>query len=360
MARSIWTGVITFGLASLPVGLYTATEDHTVHFHQLQRNTADRIRNRRVNERTGREVPSENIVKGYELAEGEYIVVEPDELDQIAPGRSQTIDITDFVDLAAIEPVYFDRTYYVAPRGKEYTKVYELLRAALAESDKAGIATFVMRGKQYLTALRAEERLLVMQTLYWADEVRDPGKELPELPSRRAGKGKELTLAIQLVDALSAPWEPGRYHDTYEEKVRELVQAKAEGQEIAVAEEAPQATSVIDLTSVLQGSLDQARGKKADAEARQTKKAPARKTARKPAAKAAKRPAARTAPPKTARTTSKGRQRSAGKGDLRQLSKAELYQRATEQGIEGRSKMSREQLVDALTRAGRRRKKSAA
>ncbi|MFF4551213.1 Ku protein [Streptomyces sp. NPDC001435] len=360
MARSIWTGVITFGLASLPVGLYTATEDHTVHFHQLQRNTADRIRNRRVNERTGREVPSENIVKGYELAEGEYIVVEPDELDQIAPGRSQTIDITDFVDLADIEPVYFDRTYYVAPRGKEYTKVYELLRAALKESDKAGIATFVMRGKQYLTALRAEERLLVLQTLHWADEVRDPGKELPELPSRRAGKGKELTLAIQLVDALSAPWEPGRYHDTYEEKVRELVQAKAEGQEIAVADEAPQATNVIDLMSVLQGSLDQARGQKTGAEPRQTKKAPARKTARKPATKAAKRPAAQKAPPKTARTTSKARQRSTGKGDLRQLTKAELYQRATEQGIEGRSKMSREQLVDALTRAGRRHKKSAA
>ncbi|MFF1770792.1 Ku protein [Streptomyces sp. NPDC058249] len=362
MARSIWTGVITFGLASLPVGLYTATEDHTVHFHQLQRGTADRIRNRRVNERTGKEVPSENIVKGYELAEGEYIVVEPDELDQIAPGRSQTIDITDFVDLADIEPVYFDRTYYIAPRGKEYTKVYELLRAALEESDKAGIATFVMRGKQYLTALRAEERLLVLQTLHWADEVRDPGKELPELPSRRAGKGKELTLAIQLVDALSAPWEPGRYHDTFEEKVRELVQAKAEGQEIAVAEEAPQATNVIDLMSVLQGSLDQARqtGQKKAAEPQQTKKTPARKTARKPAVTAAKKPAAHKAQPKTARTTSKARRQSGGKSELQQLSKAELYQRAAEQDIEGRSKMSREQLVDALTRAGRRRKKSAA
>ncbi|MFF1707134.1 Ku protein [Streptomyces sp. NPDC058252] len=320
MARSIWTGVITFGLASLPVGLYTATEDHTVHFHQLQRGTADRIRNRRVNERTGKEVPSENIVKGYELAEGEYIVVEPDELDQIAPGRSQTIDITDFVDLADIEPVYFDRTYYIAPRDKEYTKVYELLRAALEESDKAGIATFVMRGKQYLTALRAQERLLVLQTLRWADEVRDPGMELPELPSRRAGKGKELTLAIQLVDALSAPWEPGRYHDTFEEKVRELVQAKAEGQEIAVAEEAPQATNVIDLMSVLQGSLDQARqtGQKKAAEPRQTKKTPARKTARKPAVTAAKKPAAPKAPPKTARTTSKARRQSGGKSELQQ------------------------------------------
>ncbi len=157
MARAIWTGVITFGLVSVPVGLYTATEDHTVHFHQLQRGTADRIRNKRINERTGKEVDTSDIVKGYEVDEGEYVVVEPDELDEIAPGRSQTIDISDFIDLDQIEPVYFDRTYYIAPRGKEYTKVYELLRAALAEANKVGIATFVMRGKQYLTALRTGE-----------------------------------------------------------------------------------------------------------------------------------------------------------------------------------------------------------
>ncbi|MFG2683978.1 Ku protein [Streptomyces sp. NPDC048392] len=361
MARAIWTGVITFGLASVPVGLFTATQDHTVHFHQLQRGTADRIRNRRVNERTGKEVPSEDIVKGYEVTEGEYVVLEPGELDQIAPGRSQTIDITDFVDLADIEPVYFDRTYYIAPRGKEYAKVYELLRAALAESGKVGIATFVMRGKQYLTALRAEDKVLVLQTLHWADEVRDPGKELPELPSGRAGKGKELDMAIQLVGALGAPWEPARYRDTYEEKVRDLVQAKAEGQEIALAEEPPQATNVVDLMEVLQGSLDQARGAGGQEPAAPQKKSAARKTVRKPSAKAAERKAAvKKAPPKSARASATKRGRGGGKSELRQLSKAELYQRATEQDIAGRSKMSREELVDALTRAGRRRKKSAA
>lgn len=117
-----------------------------------------------------------------------------------------------------------------------------------------------MRGKQYLTALRAEDKLLVLQTLHWADEVRDPGQELPELPSGRAGKGKERDMAIQLIDALGAPWDPARYHDTYQEKVRELVRAKAEGQEIAVAEEAPQAINVVDLMALLQGSLDQAQG----------------------------------------------------------------------------------------------------
>lgn len=125
-----------------------AVEDHTVHFHQLERGSADRVRNRRVSERTGKEVPAEDIVKGFEVVEGEYVVVEPDELDEIAPGRSQALDISDFVDRGDVEPVYFDRTYYIAPRGKEHTKVYELLRAALAGSGKAGIATFVMRGKQ--------------------------------------------------------------------------------------------------------------------------------------------------------------------------------------------------------------------
>ncbi|MGW2770297.1 non-homologous end joining protein Ku [Streptomyces sp. NPDC001275] len=211
MARAIWTGVITFGLVTVPVGLYTSTEDHTVHFHQLQRGTSDRIRNRRVNERTGDEVDTGDIVKGYEIDDGEYVVVEPDELDDIAPGRSRTIDISDFVDLDDIEPVYFDRTYYIAPSGKEYTKVYELLRAALAEANKAGIATFVMRNRQYLTALRAEGEVLVLQTLHWADEVRDPGQELPELPSGRAGQGKQLDMALQLVGTLSAAWDPARY-----------------------------------------------------------------------------------------------------------------------------------------------------
>ncbi|MFC9283677.1 Ku protein [Streptomyces collinus] len=376
MARAIWSGVITFGLVTVPVGLYTATEDHTVHFHQLQRGTSDRIRNRRVNERTGDEVGTGDIVKGFPVGEGEYVVVEPDELDEIAPGRSQTIDISDFVELGAIEPVYFDRTYYVAPRGKEYTNVYELLRAALAEGNKAGIATFVMRNKQYLTALRAEDKVLVLQTLHWADEVRDPGSELPELPSGRAGSGKERQMALQLVDALSGEWQPERYHDTYQEKVRDLVRAKAEGQEIAVAEAAPEATNVIDLMQALEGSLEAARsgrGGKETAE-RSTGSAGRRPARTAPDAKTAKpRSRSRSAPQsksgrKSARSRGSGTGTGSGTGggggesrsELRKLSKAELYQRAADQEIAGRSKMSREELVDALAGSGRRRKKSAA
>ncbi|MFB6849793.1 Ku protein [Streptomyces sp. NPDC056373] len=362
MARAIWTGVVSFGLVSVPVGLYSAAEDHTVHFHRLQRGTADRIRNRRVNERTGEEVGTGDIVKGYEVGDGEYVIVEPEELDEIAPGRSQTIDITDFVDLGEIEPVYFDRTYYLAPRGKEYTKVYELLRAALAQSNRVGVATFVMRGKQYLTALRAEDKVLVLQTLHWADEVRDPRKELPELPSGRAGKGKELDMALQLVDSLERPWDPSRYRDAYQEKVRELVKAKGEGQEVAAAEEAPSATNVVDLMQALQGSLDQARGGPRRSTGPKSKRPePTGEKARKPAAKTPRKPAARKAPPTASHASAGSRDlRGAGKRELRQLSKAELYQLAAEHDVPGRSRMSREELVDALARAGRRRKKSAA
>ncbi|MET8817302.1 Ku protein [Streptomyces rochei] len=391
MARAIWTGVITFGLVSVPVGLFTATENHTVHFHQLQRGTSDRIRNRRVNERTGEEVDPGDIVKGYEVGEGEYVVVEPDELDEIAPGRSRALEITDFVDLDGIAPVYFDRTYYVAPRGKEYLKVYELLRAALAESGKAGVATFVMRNRQYLTVLRAEDEVLVLQTLHWADEVRDPGRELPELPSERAGRDKELDMALRLVDALSGPWEPERYHDTYQEKVRELVRAKAEGQEVAVAEEAPQATNVVDLMDVLRGSLERAggaRGGKPAAESKGTKGgrpgaeakgATADRSAGKAKGAAGERSAAGKAKgavgERSAAGKAKAAERAAGprkkaaapsrrkpptRRELRELSKAELYQRATEQDVAGRSRMSREELIDALTGAGGRRRKTAA
>ncbi|MDG9723166.1 non-homologous end joining protein Ku [Streptomyces sp. DH41] len=378
MARAIWTGVITFGLVSVPVGLFTATQDHTIHFHQLQRGTSDRVRNRRVNERTGEEVASGDIVKGYEVGEGEYVVVEPEELDEIAPGRSQTLEITDFVDLDRIAPVYFGRTYYVAPRGKEYLKVYELLRTALAEAGKVGVATFVMRSRQYLTALRADDEVLVLQTLHWADEVRDPVEELPELPSGRADRGKELDMAMRLVDALSGPWDPAHYHDTYQERVRELVRAKAEGEEVAVAEEAPRATDVVDLMEVLRGSLEQASGtggKRSPAKAgsaggkqpsaprksdtgRQKQSAEPRKGSAEPrkegtgpreqSAERRKKAAApsRKAPPK--------------RGELRELSKTELYQRATDQDVPGRSKMSREQLIDALTGGGSGRKKKTA
>ncbi|MGW1811616.1 non-homologous end joining protein Ku [Streptomyces sp. NPDC002078] len=316
MARPIWTGVLTFGLVTLPVGLYTATEDHTVHFHQLQRGTSDRIRNKRVNERTGKEVDTDKIVKGYEIDEGEYVVVEPEELEEIAPGRSKVIDLAGFVDLRQVEPVHFARTYYVGPRGKEYVKVYELMRAALDRGDKAGIATLTMRGKEYLTALRAQPGVLVLHTLHWADEVRDPADVVPELPQRRTkSDSKELRTAEQLIDALTIDWDPTDYHDTYEERVKKLVAAKRKGEEVVGEPEPPEATNVIDLMDVLSRSVEQGRSR-------------GRTGGGKPAT---------------------GKKQAAGKKeDLGALSKAELYERASAAGVPGRSKMTRDQLAEAL------------
>ncbi|WP_438489630.1 Ku protein [Streptomyces sp. S186] len=311
MARAIWSGVVSFGLVSVPVQLFTATEDHTVHFHQLQRGTSDRIRHQRVNERTGKEVDYDDIVKGYEV-DGTYVIVEPDELDAIAPGRSQVIDIRGFVDLGQVEPVYFARTYYLAPKAQEYTKVYELLRAALGQADKAGIATLVMRGKQYLVALRAQEDILAMHTLHWADEVRDPHQELPFLPERRQARGRDLDTARQLIDALSIDWRPKDYHDTYEEKVGELVAAKAKGQEVAGTEEPPAATNVVDLMETLRNSVEEARKGRGTGHTKGTR-------------------------PKGTR-----------RRDLRDLSKSDLYQLAGDRDVPGRSKMNRDQLIKAL------------
>ncbi|MFD9565819.1 Ku protein [Streptomyces sp. NPDC059994] len=181
MARPIWTGILSFGLVSVPVALYTATDSHTIHFHQLQRGTSDRIRNKRVNERTGKEVELDDIVKGFDTGE-EYVLVEPKELDEIAPGRSKSLEVSGFVDLDRVDPIFFDKTYYLGPKGREYTKVYSLLGQALTASNRAGIATFVMRGREYLVAVKAEKGLLALHTLHWADEIRDPHKEIPDLP----------------------------------------------------------------------------------------------------------------------------------------------------------------------------------
>ena len=201
MARPIRSGILSFGLVSVLVSLYSATQDHTVSFRQIQRGTSDRVRNLRVNERTGKEVAFGEIVKGFEVAEGEYVVVEPDELDQISPGRSKTIEISGFVDLDQVEPIFFDKTYYLGPKDKGYS----LLQQALARSNRAGVAMFAMRGKEYLTAIRADHGILTAHTMHLADEVRDPHTEIGNLPTAEAAavSDRELAMAEQLIDMLA-------------------------------------------------------------------------------------------------------------------------------------------------------------
>ncbi|MBT2505697.1 Ku protein [Streptomyces sp. ISL-98] len=331
MARPVWSGALTFGLVTLPVQMFTATESHTVHFHQLQRGTSDRVRNKRVNERTGDEVPLDDIVKGFDAGD-EYVIVEPGELEDIAPGRSKALEITGFVDLEQVEPTFFDKTYYLGPKGKEYAKVYGLMEKAMARTGKAGIATFVMRNHQYLVALKAEGGLLTLHTLHWADEIRDPHKEIGDLPGEAAVTDRELKMAEQLVETLSIDWKPEEFHDTFQEQVAKLIEAKRTGETVEKAEPPAASTNVVDLMEALRASVDRAKSPK---DRRGQKAGGAAKTA--------------------ARSTARSRKPSKA-SSFDSLTKAELYERATEAGIPGRSSMSREDLIEALRGArGRRR-----
>jgi DNA end-binding protein Ku len=163
MARAIWTGSVSFGLVSVPVGLYSATEDHTVHFSQFEKDTPDRIRYRRVNERTGEEVDYSDIVKGYDVGGGDYVIVTPEDLEEVEPGRSRTIEITDFVDQHEIDPIFYRNSYYLAPDGDAAERAYGLLLQAMQDRDRVAIACFVMRAKQYLAAIRPAGDVLVLE-----------------------------------------------------------------------------------------------------------------------------------------------------------------------------------------------------
>ena len=264
MARAIWTGSVSFGLVNVPVGLYSATEDHDVHFHQFEKGTSSRIRYERVNEDTGDEVAYKDIVKGAEITDGEYVMLTQDELEAVEPGRSRTLDISDFVDAAEIDPIYYQKSYYLAPADDTAKKAYRLLVQAMAKADRIGIATFVMRGKQYLAAIRPAENVLVLETMFFADEVRDPGEELDGLPTRTKVAGKDLKMAVSLIESLTTSWDPRNYRDTYTERVEQLIDAKKKNREVVVPEGTKEEKSgkVVDLLAALQESVDAAKGHK--------------------------------------------------------------------------------------------------
>jgi DNA end-binding protein Ku len=305
MARSIWSGYITFGLVSVPVGLFSATVEHELDFHQFQRGTSDRIRYKRVNERTGREVDYDKIVKGHDIG-GEYVIVEQEELAGVAPGKSRSLEISQFVDLDEVDPIFYQKSYYLGPSDDANASSYALLRDALAKTNRAGIASFVMRGKEYLAAIRAYDKVLLLQTLYFADEIRDPAKELGTLPAK-SSDGKQLSMAVDLIEAMSGRWRPGEYKDSYTERVKKLVESKRKGKEIVFTEEEPEATAADDLVAALRASVESAKArrqggstakKKTTAKKTATKKATAKKaTAKKTAAKkpSAKKPSAKKA-----------------------------------------------------------------
>jgi DNA end-binding protein Ku len=256
MPRPIWTGFLSFGLVTVPVALYPATTDRTVHFHQLHAGTSHRIRYRKVDEVSGEEVSADDIVSGFDLGDGEYVVVTKDELKGAAPGKSETIEISDFVELADIDPIQFRQSYYLAPRGKGTERAYALLRGTLRSTAKVGIATMVLRDKQHLVAVRAGDEALIVETMYFADEIRAPRELIPDLPADAEFQGRELEVAIQLVNALSTTWDPGRYTNTYRDRILEMIEDKRAGHAIVRATEAPQ-SNVIDLMAALEASVAQ-------------------------------------------------------------------------------------------------------
>jgi DNA end-binding protein Ku len=259
MARAIWSGSISFGLVSVPVKAFSAVRDHSVHFNQLEKGTGARINYKKVSDKTGKEVESDDIESGYEVSSGKYVVVEDEELEALRPRTSRTIDVADFVELAEIDPIYYERTYWLGPDGEVAERPYRLLLAAMESEGKAGIGTVVMRKKQYLAAIRPLDGALAMSTMRFADEV-VPQSDIDALPGKGAKPAdKELRLASQIIGSLSTDWDPKRYHDTYTEELKGLIEAKAKGKKIVVEEEAPAEAAVVDLMQALEASLAAAR-----------------------------------------------------------------------------------------------------
>jgi DNA end-binding protein Ku len=300
MARSIWRGAISFGLVNVPVKLYSAVSKKTVRFNQLHERDNSRIQLKRFCADEDQEVPYEEIVKGYEISPGQYVVITPEELDNLDPKKTRTIDIEDFVDLDEIDPLFYEHPYYLAP-DTGAAKPYKLLLEALKTTNKVAIARVVIRSKEYLTAIRPAGEVLTMETMLFADELIDPG-DIDELPDEdvRATE-REVDMARQLIESLATEFEPGKYRDEYRERVLELIERKAEGQEVAIPAEPEAPTAVPDLMAALEASLAAAKGGRekiaaagnGQAKKNGVKKAPAKK---KPAAKraATKKPRAKS------------------------------------------------------------------
>jgi len=260
MARAIWSGSISFGLVNIPVKLFTAVKDSSVHFNLLHSKDKSRLQRKMVCAAEGKEVPPEEIVKGYEIAPDQYVIVKDKELEELAPKASRTIEIRDFVDLDQIDPLYYDRPYYVSP-GERAAKPYRLLVEAMQKSRKVGVATFVMRTKEVLAALRPMHDAICLYTMRFGEEVL-PVEQLEEQVEHVKVDDRELKMAQQLIDSLTTEFKPSAYHDEYKKRVMELVEAKAAGEEVVTQPPVEEHRGkVINLMAALEASLAEAKGK---------------------------------------------------------------------------------------------------
>ncbi len=260
MARAMWSGAISFGLVSIPVKLFNAVSRRSVSFNQLDSRTGARVRQKLVSSVDGEEVPRDTIVKGYALGADQYVTVSEDELAAIMPAAQRTIELEEFVDLAEIDPVFYDSAYYLVP-DQAAVKPYALLVDAMERTDKVGIARFVMRSKQYVAAIRVKDGTLVLNTMVYADELNDVG-EIPEIEAATKVEltDRERAMAETLVASLSAPFEPEKYHDVYREQLLEIIERKAAGEaEVVLQPAAETETKVVDLLAALEASVAEAK-----------------------------------------------------------------------------------------------------
>lgn len=303
MSRSLWTGSISFGLVNVPVRLYSAVAEHTLHFHLVHEPDRSRIGYEKICKEEGRPVPDDEIVRAFEYEPGEYVFMRDEDFDAAKIEGSRTIDIRDFVPYEEIDPIFFRHTYYVGPQdGAE--RVYSLLRQAMERSALAAIAKFVMRDRQHLGCLRVRSGVITLEQMYFADEIR-PLEEIA--PDQVGVDERELDMAAQLIDTFTGRFEPEQYTDTYRDALCEIIEAKRAGEEVELAppEEQPAA---VDLMAALRESIGRVH----------------------------------------ARRSTPSRSSHDGLDDL---SREELYERARAADVPGRSKMSREELVQALERA---------
>ena len=278
--RAIWKGSISFGLVNIPIALFPATRKEELSFRLLRRSDLSPVNYKRVAEKDGKEVPWDEIVKGYEYEKGKYVVLKNEDFQRVDLEATQTVDIQDFVDQEEIDPMFFYKPYYLEPQ-KGGDKAYVLLRDALEESKKVGIAKVVIKTRQYLAGVKAEDGVLVLELMHFAEELADSG-ELHVPKKIQPGK-REINMAKALIDSMSSKWNPEKYRDDYREALMEVIEEKVEagGKEIEEKpKKAPKPTKVIDLVSVLQKSLEQTGAKKkATAKSRTKHKQPAKKAA---------------------------------------------------------------------------------
>src|SRR3954465_714771 len=305
MARALWSGSLSFGLVNGPVQLVSAARDLDYHFHQLHEKDKARIEQRRYCSEENVEVGWEEIARSYELDSGKEVVVSDEELASVEPRKTRTIDIEAFVDLAEVDPIYFDHPYFLVPAGDSAGthRAYRLLVATMGDEEKVALWRFVMRNKEYLTALRVRDGALTLTTMRFHDEVR-PTKPIPT-GGKKPGK-QELDRAISVIEELSTDWEPERYEDCYRERLRQGIETKQKRRKIEVPEPGRQPEPAPDLMAALERTLANARA---------------------------------------------GRDVRASEpdGDLEELSRDELEERARDAGVRGRAKMSKDELVDALS-----------